>query len=406
MNDPTLSFNNLYNQNKAQVIWKNIEADLETPVSALIKLAKDNKYSFLLESVEGGNTRGRYSAIGINPDLIWRCKNGKAEISNINNAKPEFIEEELNPIESLKRIIDLSYIDLPKELPPLAAGLFGYLGYDMVNYFENLPLNDLDPLNLPESILIRPSLICIFDRLNDEFKLITPIRPEKHVSSKQAWTKARKRLDDAIQELNVGLVHTNLPLEPNKISEFDAESNFEKEDYFNLVDRAKKYIKDGDVYQVVLSQRFKIPFQKSSISFYRALRRLNPSPFLFHFDFDSFYVVGSSPEIMVRVRDKKCTIRPIAGTRPRGKNLEEDNKNENELINDEKERAEHLMLLDLGRNDVGRVSKPGSVEVTESFSVEKYSHVMHIESEVNGQLRDNMSAIDCRFSSRHSKWCT
>ncbi len=394
MDEETNNFKSLYNLNKPQVIWKNIEADLETPVSALIKLSKNKKYSFLLESVEGGITRGRYSAIGVNPDLIWQCKNGKSELYHSEINSNNLISKSNDPLSSLKNLINSTKINLPKDLPPLSAGLFGYLGYDMVKYFEDIHLNDNDPLELPETILIRPSLICIFDRLKDEFMLVTPIWPKKGVSSSQAWSKAQDRLNIAIKELNEGLTHSNLPLKPNTFTEFQADTNFKKEEYYNIVDKAKNFILEGDIYQVVLSQRFKTPFNKSSISFYRALRRLNPSPFLFHFDFDSFSVVGSSPEILVRVRDKNCTIRPIAGTRPRGKTPEEDKNNEEELINDEKERAEHLMLLDLGRNDVGRVSEPGTVEVTESFSVEKYSHVMHIESEVNGKLREGMTAID------------
>ncbi len=394
MDEETNNFKSLYNRNKPQVIWKNIEADLETPVSALIKLSKNKKYSFLLESVEGGITRGRYSAIGVNPDLIWKCKDGKSELYDSEIDSNKLISKSDDPLSALKNIINSTKIDLPDDLPPLSAGLFGYLGYDMIKYFEEVDLNENDPLKLPESILIRPSLICIFDRLNDEFKLVTPIWPKEGVSSSQAWSEAQNRLDIAIKELNEGLTHSNLPLKTNTFSEFQADTNFKTDEYYKIVDKAKNFILEGDIYQVVLSQRFKIPFNKSSISFYRALRRLNPSPFLFHFDFDDFSVVGSSPEILVRVRENNCTIRPIAGTRPRGKTIEEDKKNEDELINDEKERAEHLMLLDLGRNDVGRVSQPGTVEVTESFSVEKYSHVMHIESEVNGKLRKGMTAID------------
>ena len=394
MNKPSKTFIENYNSGKPQLLWEFIVADLETPVSALIKLTKNKDYNFLLESVEGGENRGRYSAIGIAPDLIWKCKNGTSETAKPKNGNFTFEKNNEDPIKSLKKLIKQSKIDIPDHLPPLSAGLFGYIGYDMVSYFENIKIKNNDPLNLPETILMRPSLICIFDRLKDEFILITPVRAKKDISALDAWENGKNILSNAINELNVGLEHRNLPVQKDKMLDNNAPSNLEKIDFYNSVDMAKEYIKSGDIYQVVLSQRFEIPFKKSSISFYRSLRRLNPSPFLFHFNFKDFFVVGSSPEILVRLRNNECTIRPIAGTRPRGANKAEDLSLKEELLNDPKERAEHLMLLDLGRNDVGRVSKSGSVEVTESFSVEMYSHVMHIESEVKGELRDGMDSLD------------
>ena len=394
MNKPSKTFIENYNSGKPQLLWEFIVADLETPVSALIKLTKNKDYNFLLESVEGGENRGRYSAIGIAPDLIWKCKNGTSETAKPQNGNFVFEKNNEDPIKSLKKLIKQSRIDIPEHLPPLSAGLFGYIGYDMVSYFENIKIKNNDPLNLPETILMRPSLICIFDRLKDEFILITPVRAKKDISALDAWENGKNILSNAVNELNVGLEHRNLPVQQDTMLDNNAPSNLERLDFYNSVERAKEYIKSGDIYQVVLSQRFEIPFKKSSISFYRSLRRLNPSPFLFHFNFKDFFVVGSSPEILVRLRNNECTIRPIAGTRPRGANKAEDLSLKEELLNDPKERAEHLMLLDLGRNDVGRVSKPGSVEVTESFSVEMYSHVMHIESEVKGELRDGMDSLD------------
>ena len=394
MNKPSKTFIENYNSGKPQLLWEFIVADLETPVSALIKLTKNKDYNFLLESVEGGENRGRYSAIGIAPDLIWKCKNGTSETAKPQNGNFVFEKNNEDPIKSLKKLIKQSRIDIPEHLPPLSAGLFGYIGYDMVSYFENIKIKNNDPLNLPETILMRPSLISIFDRLKDEFILITPVRAKKDISALDAWENGKNILSNAVKELNVGLEHRNLPVQKDNMLDNNAPSNLEKLDFYNSVERAKEYIKSGDIYQVVLSQRFEIPFKKSSISFYRSLRRLNPSPFLFHFNFKDFFVVGSSPEILVRLRNNECTIRPIAGTRPRGSNKAEDLSLKEELLNDPKERAEHLMLLDLGRNDVGRVSKPGSVEVTESFSVEMYSHVMHIESEVKGELRDGMDSLD------------
>ena len=394
MNDISKKFIECYNSGKPQLLWKFIVADLETPVSALIKLTKNKNYNFLLESVEGGENRGRYSAIGINPDLIWRCKNGLSETAIPKNNNVKFEKNKEQPLNSLRSLINDSKIEIPKNLPPLSAGLFGYIGYDMISYFENIKIKNSDPLNLPETILIRPSLICIFDRLKDEFILITPIRPTSNLTAQEAWENGQKIITNAVGELNMGLDHSNLPVQKELKQDNNAPSNLKKSEFFNSVEKAKEYIKSGDVYQVVLSQRFEVPFKKSSISFYRSLRRLNPSPFLFHFNFGDFFVVGSSPEILVRLRNNECTIRPIAGTRPRGKNKEEDSKLKKELLEDPKERAEHLMLLDLGRNDVGRVSKPGTVEVSESFSVEMYSHVMHIESEVKGELRNGLDNLD------------
>ena len=394
MNDISKKFIECYNSGKPQLLWKFIVADLETPVSALIKLTKNRNYNFLLESVEGGENRGRYSAIGIEPDLIWRCKNGLSETAIPKNNNVKFVKNKEQPLNSLRSLINDSTIEIPKNLPPLSAGLFGYIGYDMISYFENIKIKNSDPLNLPETILIRPSLICIFDRLKDEFILITPIRPTSNLTAQEAWENGQKIITNAVGELNMGLDHSNLPVQKELKQDNNAPSNLKKSEFFNSVEKAKEYIKSGDVYQVVLSQRFEVPFKKSSISFYRSLRRLNPSPFLFHFNFGDFYVVGSSPEILVRLRNNECTIRPIAGTRPRGNNKEEDSRLKNELLEDPKERAEHLMLLDLGRNDVGRVSKPGTVEVSESFSVEMYSHVMHIESEVKGELRNELDSLD------------
>ncbi len=394
MIDISKKFIDCYNDGKPQLMWEFIVADLETPVSALIKLTKNKEYNFLLESVEGGENRGRYSAIGMEPDLIWRCKNGISETAIPKNKIVQFEKDKEPPLNSLRTLINNSKIEVPENLPPLSAGLFGYIGYDMISYFENMKIENPDPLDLPETILIRPSLICIFDRLKDEFILITPIRPKKNVSAKEAWKNGKKIIINAVNELNIGLNHSNLPVQKEFKQDNNAPSNLKKSEFFNSVEKAKKYIKSGDVYQVVLSQRFEVPFKKSSISFYRSLRRLNPSPFLFHFNFGNFFVVGSSPEILVRLRNNECTIRPIAGTRPRGNNKEEDLQLKKELLEDPKERAEHLMLLDLGRNDVGRVSKPGTVEVSESFSVEMYSHVMHIESEVKGELRNKLDSLD------------
>ncbi len=386
-------FARAYEEGLPQVAWTRLVADLETPVSAMLKLAHERPNSFLLESVEGGATRGRYSVIGCEPDLIWRANGNMAEINRAPQSDQEgFAPSPLKALASLRALLAELSIALPHELPPMAAGIFGYMGYDTVRLIEHLPSDKRDPLILPHSMLMRPTLIVIFDSVKDEMTVVTPVRPTPGISAKAAYARAADRLNLAIERLEQPLPHAN---EGDVVAPHpEAKATTASEAYMAKVARAKEYIAAGDIFQVVLSQRFEAPFTLPSFALYRALRRVNPSPFLYYLNFGDFAVVGSSPEILVRVRDGKVTIRPIAGTRPRGTTPEQDKALAKELLHDAKERAEHLMLLDLGRNDVGRVAEVGSVHVTDSFFLEYYSQVMHIVSNVEGKLAADHDAVD------------
>ncbi len=392
------AFSKGYATGSPQLVWTRLVADLETPVSALLKLADGRPNSFLLESVEGGKTRGRYSILGLKPDVVWRCKGNRAEINRDarfapNGFAPCPVGEKDGALASLRALIGESKIEIPKDLPPMACGLFGYLGYDMVRLMERLPDDNPDPLNVPDAILLRPTIVAIFDNIGDLITLVTPVWPADGLSADQAYRLACERLQDAITDVRRSLPHRR---EPAAASAGPPEpvSNVSRETYMQMVERAKEYIHAGDVFQVVPSQRFRLPFELPPLSLYRSLRRLNPSPFLVYFDFGDLAIVGSSPEILVRLRDDTVTIRPLAGTRPRGETPAEDRAHANELLADPKELAEHLMLLDLGRNDVGRVAEIGSVQVTERNVIEFYSHVMHIVSNVEGKIRPDKDALD------------
>ena len=375
-----------------QLVSRVLVADTQTPVSAYLKLAGAKPNCFLLESVEGGKVRGRFSVIGLAPDLIWRCRDGRAEINITPADDTGFQPESQTPLESLRTLMRQSEMPATGDLPPMAAGLFGYFGYDMIRLIETIPNANQTAVEMDDSLLLRPSLIAIFDRLKDNITLVTQIRPNDWADAKSAWDDAQSRLATAIEDLDRPLPHTEMGDANTPLPE--PETNMEKSAFLKMVAKAKDYIRSGDVFQIVLSQRFSIPFHLPSINLYRSLRRLNPSPFLFHFNFDKMSIVGSSPEILVRLRGKDVTIRPVAGTRKRGKTPDEDAANAADLMADIKERAEHLMLLDLGRNDVGRVSKPGTVRVKSNYDVEYYSHVMHIASQVEGEIRDDLDAVD------------
>ena len=375
-----------------QLVSRVLVADTQTPVSAYLKLAGAKPNCFLLESVEGGKVRGRFSVIGLAPDLIWRCRDGRAEINITPADDTGFQPEPQTPLESLRALMRQSEMPATGDLPPMAAGLFGYFGYDMIRLIETIPNANQTAVEMDDSLLLRPSLIAIFDRLKDNITLVTQIRPNDWADAKSAWDDAQSRLATAIEDLDRPLPHTEMGDANTPLPE--PETNMEKSAFLKMVAKAKDYIRSGDVFQIVLSQRFSIPFHLPSINLYRSLRRLNPSPFLFHFNFDKMSIVGSSPEILVRLRGKDVTIRPVAGTRKRGETPDEDAANAADLMADIKERAEHLMLLDLGRNDVGRVSKPGTVRVKSNYDVEYYSHVMHIASQVEGEIRDDLDAVD------------
>jgi anthranilate synthase component 1 len=391
---PPAAFAGGYRAGHAQVVWTRLVADLETPVSAMLKLSEGRPMSCLLESVEGGAVRGRYSIIGLAPDIVWRAMGSSAEI----NTRPQthahaFEPEPKPPLESLRDLLEVSRIALPPELPPIAAGIIGYLGYDAVRQVEHLPHVPPDALGVPDGLLVRPTLMVVFDAVKDEMIVVTPVRPKPGVDAETAYAHALDRLRGVVAALDEPLPHAT-SMAATHLSLPDPVSNTTPAEFMGMVARAKEYITAGDIFQVVLAQRFSVPFSLPPFALYRALRRTNPSPFLFHLDFGAFALVGSSPEILVRVRDGEVTIRPLAGTRRRGAGPEEDKALEAELLADPKERAEHLMLLDLGRNDVGRVSRIGSVRVTDSFAIERYSHVMHIVSNVVGELDKKSDTID------------
>lgn len=394
-------FREHYHAKKTQLVWHWISADLETPVSAYLKICAHKAYSFLLESVEGGSTLGRYSIIGTNPDLLWRCKQG-GKVATRQSAG-QWQEQDVDAKESMTALIEESTLDIvPNDVPPMCAlGLFGYIGYDMVRMIEKIPDNNPDDLKVPDSVLMRPSVLVIFDNVKHMICIATPVYAHAGNSplpADVAYNDANSRIEKAMNALYSPLDRNLLEHETHLEGNQDAVSNTPKDDYKAAVAKAIEYIHAGEIFQVVPSQRFSIDFDLPSFELYRSLRSVNPSPFLFHLSFEGFALVGSSPEILVRVRDNVVTIRPIAGTRKRGNTPAEDKALAEELLADEKERAEHLMLLDLGRNDVGRVAEIGSVRVTEQFQIELYSHVMHIISNVEGDLRDDVSIVDALFA--------
>jgi anthranilate synthase component 1 len=383
-----------YDRGEAQVVWSTLVADLETPVSAFLKVAGGKPMSFLLESVEGGAVRGRYSVIGLDPDLAWRTVGDRAEINRKARTTPEAFEPcAEKPLHALRNLIAESRIALPDSLPPPSAGIFGYLGYDMVRQMEHLPDVNPDALGLPDAILIRPTIVIVFDAVTDTITVVTPVRSENGVNADTALTRATERLSVIVDALDKPLDKSAAGSDTGPLS-VAPQSNTTPAEYEAMVHKAKEYILAGDIFQVVLSQRFESPYTLPPFSLYRALRRVNPAPFLYFLDYGSFAIAGSSPEILVRAREGRVTIRPIAGTRPRGATPHEDKALEEELLADEKERAEHLMLLDLGRNDVGRVAKIGTVIVTDQFFIERYSQVMHIVSNVEGELAKDHDALD------------
>jgi anthranilate synthase component 1 len=385
----------IYEAGKPCLVSTRLIADLETPVSAFLKLSagRDGRI-FLLESVEGGAARGHYSMIGLDPDIVWRAFGARAEINTRALIDPEsFTPCPEPPLAALRTLIANSSIDADEGLPPMAAGVFGYLSYDMVRQMEQLAEAKPDPIGVPDAIMMRPTVMVVFDTVKDEIFVVTPLRPADNISARAAYDRAIARIDAVVATLEGPLAHESLAADPLLVAS-PPKSNTDEARFFDMVERAKDYIRAGDIFQVVLSQRFSAPFALPAFSLYRALRRVNPAPFLCYLDFGTFQIVCSSPEILVRVREGKVTIRPIAGTRWRGKTKAEDERLARDLLNDEKECAEHLMLLDLGRNDVGRVAAIGSVEVTEKFAIERYSHVMHIVSNVEGRLDPKHDVID------------
>ncbi len=376
-----------------QVVTMRLAADLDTPVSLMLKLAEARKDSFMLESVTGGEVRGRYSVVGMKPDLIWDCRGTESRINRQARFDPDAFEVlPGHPLDTLRALLAESRIEMPADLPAIAAGLFGYLGYDMIRLVEHLPNVPRDPLGLPDAVMLRPSVVAVLDGVKGEVTVVSPAWVASGLSARAAYAQSAERVMDAVRDLERAATGETRNL--GEAAPVAAPvSNFTKADYMAAVEKAKDYIRAGDIFQVVPSQRWSQDFPLPPFALYRSLRRTNPSPFMFFFNFGAFQVIGASPEILVRLRDGEITIRPIAGTRPRGATPEEDRALEADLLADPKERAEHLMLLDLGRNDVGRVAKVGSVHPTEKFIVERYSHVMHIVSNVVGQIAEGQDAL-------------
>ena len=383
---------------RGALVRRVLHDDELTPVAAFLRLGADDPYRFLLESVEGGKFRGRYSIIGEAPDLVWRVADGRSACARGQAAiaAGDFVSEAGSLHDNLVALRRACLMDLPEGTPPPSAGLFGYLGFSMMQAMECLSPIPPDPVGIPEAVLMRPQLTVVFDALRQTITLNAPVWPDKTTDADDAINAAYTRIEAACERLFARAHRAHpLPLSPRGVA---PTTETAPDRFTDMVHQAKEYIAAGDAFQIVPCQRFTAPFADPPFQLYRALRRLNPSPFLFHFNFDDFSVVGSSPEILVRCQDGEVHIRPLAGTRPRGAHETEDKALEAELLADEKERAEHLMLIDLARNDVGRMSIYGSVQVRESFVIERYSHVMHITSHVTGRLRDDVDPLDALLS--------
>jgi anthranilate synthase component 1 len=391
--EPTFeAFEAAWTRGENQLIYARLAADLDTPVSLMLKLGDARRDTFMLESVTGGEIRGRYSVVGMKPDLIWQCHGTQSRINReARFDATAFVDLPGHPLDTLRSLIAESRIEMPADLPPIAAGLFGYLGYDMIRLVEHLPNVNPDPLGLPDAQLQRPSVVAVLDGVKGEVTIVAPAWAKCGLSARAAYAQAAERVMDALRDLD------RAPSAPRDFGDEAAvgepQSNFTPEGYKQAVEKAKDYIRAGDIFQVVPSQRWAQRFELPPFALYRSLRRTNPSPFMFFFNFGGFQVIGASPEILVRLRDGEVTVRPIAGTRKRGATPQEDKALELDLLADKKELAEHLMLLDLGRNDVSRVAKVGTVRPTEQFIIERYSHVMHIVSNVVGQLAEGEDAL-------------
>lgn len=382
---------------RSALIWRRQIADTDTPISAALKLIEPDRGDFLLESVEGGAVRGRYSLLGLAPDLVFRAHGQQAEINRQwATDRQAFVAAEGVTLDALRTLVAECRTDVDDALPSALACLVGYFGYETIGLVEKLPRPPENPLKLPDMLFVRPTVILVFDRLADALYLVAPVWAGSFSDPDNAIAQAFERIDATAARLAAPLPETAVPMAGS--GDIAITSVLAPGRYAEMVTAAKDYITAGDIFQVVLAQRFTAPFPLPPLSLYRALRRINPSPFLYYLDLPGFALIGSSPEILVRVRNGEVTIRPIAGTRPRGKTASEDAANRDSLLADPKERAEHLMLLDLGRNDVGRVAEAGTVTVTDSYAVEFYSHVMHIVSNVVGRLDPRKDALDAMFA--------
>ncbi|HMO75400.1 MAG TPA: chorismate-binding protein [Sphingopyxis sp.] len=382
------------------VVWQRLIADVETPVSAALKLIEPGRGDWVLESVESGETRGRYSMIGLDPDLMFEVTGDAARINRgWRHDRSAFEPLETGALQALRDLVAECRFAVPEGLPKALTTLVGFFAYETIGLVERrIPRAPGPGLGLADMIFVRPTVILVFDRLADELFLIAPIWPDSGGAIDRMIDGAGERLDSIAARLAGGNAHDARASSLTDPAAITAHPAMPPTEFAAMVAAAKDYIAAGDIFQVVLSQRFSTPFDLPPFDLYRALRRVNPSPFLYFLDLPGFALIGSSPEILVRVRDGEITIRPIAGTRPRGRTSAEDAENRESLLADPKERAEHLMLLDLGRNDVGRAATGGSVTVTDSYTVEYYSHVMHIVSNVIGRIAPGKDAIDALFA--------
>ena len=384
-------FKRLHKKKFNQTIHFSLRCNNYKFIENLYKFILVKKNSFIFESVEKGKVRGRYTVIGFNPDKIINIKNNKIIEDNFN--KKKIIKQ--NILNYLNKLFKNFRVKSPKELPRMSSMLVGYFSYDIIRLIEKIPNSCSDDINIPDIRLMRPKNLIIYDNFKSKIFFIENIFEDQKIEDYQTeYNKIRNNLKELSHYGNIPLP-TNFYRPAKKIN---IKSNITKSRFKKIVRKAKTYISKGDIFQVVLSQRFKANINKPPLEIYNSLRKLNPSPFMFYFNYDDFQILGSSPEILVRLVDGEVTIRPIAGTRPRGKNSKDDKRLTNELLNDPKELSEHLMLLDLGRNDVGKVSKANSVKVTEKFKVEKYSHVMHIVSNVIGKQKNKLSLFETFLS--------
>ena len=370
-------------------VTREVLADLDTPLSTYLKLASGH-YSYLFESVHGGEKWGRYSIIGLPCRTVARIYGNRIVVTTDGEPVEEF--EHSDPLQWVEDFQQRYQVPEVEGLPRFGGGLVGYFGYDAVRYIESRLKDGKkdDPLQNPDILLMVSDEVVVFDNLSGKLLLVVNV----DASKRDAWEQGQKRLTELMQQLRQPVQIPGALAESRQVTEKDFVSGFTREGFESAVKRIKEYIVEGDAMQVVISQRLSIPYQAPPLDLYRALRSLNPSPYMFFLDLEDFHIVGSSPEILVRLEDGIVTVRPIAGTRPRGKDEIEDQELEKDLLADPKELAEHLMLIDLGRNDTGRVSKIGSVELTEKMVIERYSHVMHIVSNVVGEIKEGMSAID------------
>ena len=390
-----LEFLDACEQEKPYLLIRKLVDDLTTPVGAVLKIGADTKHLFLLESVKGGETRGRYSVIGLKPDQCFQIIDGQPQIQK-NNKNYEPLNK--TPVDALRAFVEAAEVDVKPGLPPMLSGVFGYVGYDAVSWLDRIPLNNTKDIDTPDAFLVRPTLLAVFDSVDQEIILCCRVDGANKDNHEKIWEQANQQLNE-LQNTILGPLNTG-PIKQDVSSRnlARADSNTTIDQFHKMVSRAKQYIIAGDAFQIVLSQRFSIPFKHNPFALYRSLRKNNPSPFLYFLKMDGFSIVGSSPEILVRVRSRKITIRPIAGTRPRGLTPSQDKQLEIDLLADKKELAEHLMLVDLGRNDAARVAKAGSVNITKSFVIERYSKVMHIVSNIEAELADDKNALDALFS--------